>query len=287
MKIHAFKLHSEPDSAPLEEVLEFIQSESKLDKRIRIVNRASLRVDSIECRDGLWYMNFVKFRESQGPGKGKKKAVTEGFDFKKGESFAEETAALYDPATGYMLVQYNHSGVRSASIAVYLSKYDEDAANIYDLNPKYDPDTERKLQQQAIKKSLSFKIDVSKMTSDDLKNGVALSKAVEFGSGCNAGVIDIEISAGSRKGRLKGQINNLLDNLLSLARERPEAVKSVKIGGKESDDAAVEVLDLLAERLYVEYSDIKPGLDLRLPLEDRWQGLLKARNRWKRILTRA
>jgi hypothetical protein len=28
----------------------------------------------------------------------------------EGQTFAEETAALYDEATGYMVVQYNHHG---------------------------------------------------------------------------------------------------------------------------------------------------------------------------------
>ena len=62
-------------------------------------------------------------------------------------------------------------------------------------------------------------------------------------------------------------------------------MQSVKIGGKASEDDAVEVLDLLTERLHVELGDIKPGLDLRLPLDDRWKGLLRARNGWKKVLT--
>lgn len=149
MKIHAFKVTKEDKTADLADVLKLVHAEKKLDKRIRLINRAELRIDSIELRDGVWFLDFVKFRQTQGPGRGKKKAKTEGFEFKRGESFAEETAALYDPATNYMLVQYNHSGVRAGSIAQYLSDYDGASANIYSLNPKYDPETERKLQQKA------------------------------------------------------------------------------------------------------------------------------------------
>lgn len=285
MKIHAFKVSKQDGAAELADVLKMVLAEKKLDKRIRLVNRAELRIDSIVLKDGVWLMDFVKFRQTQGPGRGKKKAKVEGFEFKKGESFAEETAALYDPATNYMLVQYNHSGVRSGSISQYLSVYDEAATNIYDLNPKYDPETERKLQLKAIKKSLSFRIDVTQMTAQDLQDGVALEKAISFGRDCSAGQITVELSAGgTRDNALKGQIGNALTALRKLAQSNPEAVQSVKVGGKETEDAAIEVLDLLTERLHIELSDIKPGLDLRLPLEDRWKGLLRARNGWKKVL---
>lgn len=286
MKIHAFKVNKEDGSADLVDVLRLVHAESKLDKRIRLINRAELRIDSIELRDGVWLIDFVKFRQTQGPGRGKKKAKTEGFEFKRGESFAEETAALYDPSTKYMLVQYNHSGVRAGSIAQYLSDYDGSAANVYNLDPKYDPDTERKLQKKAIKKSLSFRIDVTQMSAQDLKNGVALEQAIAFGRDCSAGQITVELSAGgTRDNGLKGKIGATLNALQKLAGNNPAAVQSVKLGGKESADDAVEVLDLLTERLHVELSDIKPGLDLRLPLDDRWKGLLRAKNGWKKVLT--
>lgn len=285
MKIHAFKVNKEDGAAELADILNMVLAEKKLDKRIRLINRAELRIDSIELRDGVWLMDFVKFRQTQGPGRGKKKARVEGFEFKKGESFAEETAALYDPATKYMLVQYNHSGVRAGSIAHYLSDYDESATNIYDLNPKYDPETERKLQRKAIKKSLSFRIDVTQMTAQDLKDGIALEKAIAFGRDCSAGQITVELSAGGTRDKsLKGKIGDTLSALRKLAQSNPEAVQSVKVGGKETEDAAIEILDLLTERLHIELSDIKPGIDLRLPLEDRWKGLVRARNGWKRVL---
>lgn len=285
MKIHAFKVSEDQGSASLDDVLKKVKAERRLDKRIRLVNKAELRIDSIEFRDGVWLLDFVKFRQTQGPGRGKKRAKTEGFEFKKGESFAEETAALYDPATKYMLVQYNHSGVRAGSISQYLSDYDEAATNIYDLNPKYDPETERKLQRKAIKRSLSFRIDVTQMTAQDLKNGIALEKAIAFGRDCSAGQITVELSAGGTRDKsLKGRVGDTLTALRNLAKSNPEAVQSVKVGGKETEEAAVEVLDLLTERLHIELTDIKPGIDLRLPLEDRWKGLIRARNGWKKVL---
>lgn len=285
MKIHAFKVKKEDGSAELVDVLKQIGAEAKLEKRIRIVNRAELRIDSIELRDGVWFMDFVKFRQTQGPGRGKKKAKTEGFEFKRGESFAEETAALFDPASGYILVQYNHSGVRAGSISQYLSDYDGAATNIYNLDIKYDPETERKLQQKAIKKSLSFRIDVTQMTAQDLKDGVPLEQAIALGRDCSAGQISVELAAGgTRDNGLKGKIAATLQALQKIAGNNPSAIQSVKVGGKASADDAIEVLDLLTQRLSVEFSDIKPGIDLRLPLEDRWKGLTRARNGWIKVL---
>lgn len=285
MKIHAFKVEAEDQSAALEDVLALVAAEKKLNKRIRLVAKAEIRIDAIVKKDGLWYMEFAKFRATQGPGRGKKNARVEGFNFKKGETFAEETCALYDPATGYILIQYNHSGVRSGAICNYLSDYDQSARNVYTFNPKFDPDTERRLLKKAIKKRLMFKLDVSAMTAEDIKRGVALRDAVALGQKCEAGIIDIELSAGGDKTNgLRGTVYEVMGSLRDLWQRNPEAVRSLRVAGKTDEDDAIEVLDLLTQRLYVELEDIKPGLDLRLPLEDRWRGLSRARNSWKNIL---
>lgn len=73
MKIHAFKVNKEDKTADLVDVLKLVHAEDKLVKRIRLINRAELRIDSIEFRDGVWLLDFVKFRQTQGPGRGKKK----------------------------------------------------------------------------------------------------------------------------------------------------------------------------------------------------------------------
>lgn len=286
MKIHAFKVNAERGSADLVDVLKLVEAEKKLAKRVRLVSQAEVRIEALEERNGVWLIEIVKFRQTQGPGRGKRNAKVEGFDFKKGESFAEETAALFDPATNYMLVQYNHSGVRAGALGQYLSDYDGAASNVYSLDPKFDPDTERKLLQKAIKKSLSFRIDVTAMTAQDLKNGVALADAIAFGRSCSAGLITVELAAGgTRDNGLSGKVSETLTALRRLMGNNPAAVKSVKVGGKTDADDAIEVLDLLAHRLSVDLDDIKPGIDLRLPLDDRWKGLLRARNGWKKVLT--
>lgn len=284
MKIHAFKVDASENSQKLEDVLKGIQKD-KIGARVRLVNGSEVRVDSIDQRGGVWLMDFVKFRQTQGPGKGSRNSKVVGFEFKKGESFAEETAALFDPANGYLLIQYNHSGIRAGAISQYLGEYYQAANNIYDLKPKFDPDVERKLLKKVIKKSFSFRIDVTEMTEQDLKRGVALKDAINLGKGSSAGLVTVALAAGGTKDNgLGGKIVEMLQAVRELAALNPPAVKSVKIAGKENEDAATEVLDLLVQRLSVDL-DIKPGPDLRLPLEDRWKGLLRARASWREILT--
>lgn len=284
MKIHAFKVEPLGNSQSLEDVLKEIRGD-KIDARVRLVNSSEVRIDSIDERDGVWLMDFAKFRQTQGPGKGSRKSKVVGFDFKKGETFAEETAALFDPGTGYILIQYNHSGVRAGAISQYFSEYCQVATNDYSFKPRFDPDTERRLLKKAIKRNFSFRIDVTEMSEQDLKRGVALKDAINLGKGCSAGLVNVILAAGGPKDHgLGGAFTDMLQAVRELAANNPPAVKSVKISGKENEDAAVEVLDLLVQRLCVDL-DIKPGMDLRLPLEERWKGLFRARAGWKGVLT--
>ncbi|MEH6564582.1 MAG: DUF6731 family protein [Halopseudomonas sp.] len=285
MKIHAFKVEKNDGSDDLNDVLKAIDAEQDLEKRMRLISQSEVRVDSIEYNGGLWYLDFVKFRATQGPGKARRKAQVEGFAFAKGESFGEETAAMYDPHTGYMLVQYNHAGVRGGTIERYLSEYEERSNNVYTFCPKFDTDTERRLLKKAIKKKLSFKIDVTEMDAEDIKRGVALSDAVALGRDCEAGMVTIELAAGGdKRNGLRGTVAAKLTALKDLASRNPAAVKSLKVSGKNDVDDAVEVLDLLKQRLYIQFDDIRPGADLRLPLAERWKGLDRARNGWKKLL---
>jgi len=284
MKIHAFKVEVGQKSAPLEDTLNLIKSEADLSRRVRLISQSETRAEWLEKRDGLWYLDFVKFRTTQGPGKAKRRGIVEGFTFAQGESFGEETAALYDPKTGFILVQYNHSGIRAGAIAQYLSEFNGAATNDYNFLPKFDPETERRLVRKTIKKRLLFKIDVNEMDAEDIKQGVALADAVALGRSSAAGQVEIELTATGGGQGLGAKVGDILTAVQNLYARNPAAVKSLKVAGKIDADDALEVLDLLKQRLYVQLDDIRPGADLRLPLSERWKGLDRAKNAWKRYL---
>ena len=283
MKIHAFKVEKSDCSIPFKEVLQKVESEKSLKERIRLINQTELRAESIEQRNGLWLIDFIRIRTDHGPGKVGRDSEVEGFKFGDEEGFGEETAALFDPDKEYILVQYNHSGVRAGSMADYFSAYDTD--NLYSFKPKYDEDVERRLINQGITRKIAFSLDITKMSEQDRLRGKSLSEAIEYGRINGADKIKVEISVQGDRGR--GLIEKSLETIISLQKivwQNPDAVTKLEVSGKENQDSITEVLDLIAHRLSVEINDIEVGPDLRYSKRDRWDALERARNGWSQVL---
>src|SRR5690349_4036267 len=106
MYIHAFKVSKHKGSDRVKELIERIKGDD-LAQRTRTIHTTPLRLETVEVYSGVYGLDFVRFRDKQGPGRASRKAPTRGFNLKADESFAEETAALYVPSTMHMLVQYN------------------------------------------------------------------------------------------------------------------------------------------------------------------------------------
>ncbi|MBO2568626.1 hypothetical protein AYI84_04670 [Shewanella algae] len=285
MKVHAYKVEVAPSSEPLDAVLEQIEAENSPRRRIRLINHVELRAEAIVSDNGLWLLDFVRIRTTHGPGKVGRDSEVEGFEFDEEEGFGEETAALYDPGTGYLLVQYNHHGVRFGVMADYFSAFNEAVVNLYTLKPKFDEDVERRLIGQGITKKLAFTIDVGRMSAQDIQRGAPLSKALDYGVESGADKIKVEISVRGDKSRsLSERVQDALGALRSMAGHNEDAVTKLEVSGKESADSITEVLDLLGHRLSIEFNDLTPGADLRYSRDDRWNALKRARNGWARIL---
>lgn len=281
MKVHAFKVDIH-NSNPLEDVLDLVNKQPNLRQRIKIVGTVEMRAEYIEHRDGLWLIDFVRIRTDHGPGKVGRSSQIQGIPFNTDEGFGEETAALYDPLTGYMLIQYNHFGVRAGSIGDYLSIYDGSKTNVYSLNPKFDNDVERRLAKKGITKKIALSIDISKMNDKDRLAGTPLSEAISIGRDANANKISIVLSAGGGKSKsLSETASSIFNSAKTLFRMNPEAVTKLEFRGKDDKDSVIEVIDLIGQRLSVSFDKLKPGADLRYPREERWTALIRAKNGWK------
>jgi hypothetical protein len=285
MKIHAYKVDSFDGSRTLQDVLLQIESEPSLRERIRLINQVELRAESVSQKDGLWLMDFVRIRTSNGPGKVGRDSEVEGFEFDEEEGFGEETAALYDPASGYILVEYNHFGVRAGAIADYLSAYDGTETSLYTFKPKYDEDVERRLLNHGITRKISFCLDITRMSEQDRQRGRALSEAIDYGRQNGADKIKVEISVqGERQRSLAKNALDGLSALRSILGQNPDAITKLEVSGKENQDSVTEVLDLIAHRLSIEFNDLVLGADLRYPRDERWRALVRAKNGWRQIL---
>lgn len=286
MKIHLFKVVRHDNTEPLEDLLGRI-SEDDIGTRLRVVGAHEVRAENIgRDRGGYWLLDFGMLRHEHGPGRARKDKPIIGFEFEEGEAFGEETAALYDPKSACMLVQYNHFGVRSGSIQNYLSNYDHGKANAYELAVVFDKEIERKLATKTFFTRLSVSMAVSRLTQADRDAKVALSDAISIGGEYGARNISFSMSMGPGKhnGLDSNSIKRALKWVKGIIHDEENAISKAEVVCKENPDGIAEVLDLVQQRLTISLDDIPLGDDLRFAQDDRWKGLLRARRAWDDII---
>lgn len=286
MKVHAYRVRRHQNSAPLEQLLRQIEV-TPLVRRDRRLGHVEVRCEAVRRRrNGTWFMDFVRLRFDHGPGRVHRSRPIRGFNLRQHEGFGEETAALYDPVSHYMLIQYNHHGVRAGKIQEYICEFVHDPPYAFELIPKYDEETERRLQRKTIFRRLDFKIATRGMNAGDRRAGIALTDAIEMGNRFGAEDITISLSAG--RGRPRGLIVQSVTEALNWLRRShgldPDSVSRIVVTGRDAIDSETEILDLLAQRLITEFQDLPVGRDLRYPRNARWSALERARIGWGRIL---
>jgi hypothetical protein len=227
-----------------------------------------------------WRLDFCKLRFDGGPGKAKRNTPTKSFDLEDDEGFAEETAMLFEPTTGYMIAQYNHHGPRSATIEEYLSIYDSEMPNHYQLNIQLKHDAQARLAEKKLFSRLLLKVAPARLTEHYKHANVALTTLLnrhqeEFGGDYVSITIGLEHHSHTPL-KLKGWIKSFLQ----LANET-EAVDALQISGRPREGERTELIDLIKEKLEVTLTDIDMDAGLRYVREDRWRALARAYNAWK------
>jgi len=286
MKVFLYKVTEHDNHHSLNKLLDIIMK-ATLKDRVRLIGDTNIRIEDITLSDeGFYYIDMVMFRDQHGPGRGDHSSPVIGFTFQTGESFCEQTACLYDPKTRYLTLQYNHHGVRSMATQNYFNEYLTSSPDYqFELMPKYDDDTMRRFNNKVLTKSLNFTVDTRFMSASDRKANQSLSNALKIGDVSGGDKITIKISAGlSKKKSLTQSAITLIKQLKSKLDDDPDAVTKLKVGVKENIDGKTEVLDLIGHRLFVEFTHLKPGKDLRFAQQDRYDALEKAYIGWKKLL---
>lgn len=284
MDIHAFKINTGESSVSIVEVIEQI-SRDQLRDRIRSVGFSKMRLEhsDYDAENDLWYLDFGKFRDSHGPGKASSQTPVEGFDFEDDEQFLEEAACLYDPNSSHMVIQYNHHGSRAGSIQDYLSAYDPQYTNIYELLPKMDDSIQQKFQRRTGLRELFLKLSPRQMTAEDRQAGRSLEDAINLGAAANGETVALTISAArAKEGRLNQRVEEMFNAAKRVLNRNPEAVNQLKLKVVTADDK-IELLDFVKHRLKYTVPNMPKGRDLRFPREDRYRALKRAYDQWKNL----
>lgn len=275
---HLFKAsNTRAGGRSLESLIKIIDADA-LDQRIR---KGGVRLDSVQkvkTKNGIrkWFLEFTKLRDTHGPGKTSRSKPVEDLDLADDEFFGEETAALFLPDSGFLIVQYNHFGVRPKAMQDYFSEYLENETNVYELTVRLDPDALQRFRKQAECTRLRVGIDISEMTDHDRSAGNALGEVAAAAAGLDAVQVEVTISVGRKK---RHALSGVKDTFLGFLAKNATAVTSAYVSGRETAQGAVEVIDLIHHKL-VHGEDILPGPGRRLPFDDRKKALGKAYTRW-------
>lgn len=280
MRVHVFKLSGSEKAGPLSTTLELIERLS-LEQRMRSVGFKNMRLESVtppNAACSLWLLDFCKLR-NQGPGKASPRSASTSFNLAAEERFSEETAAVFDPLSGYMAVQYNHYGPRSASIASYLSLF-LDPGQSYELQIKLDPSVQARLNKKVQFTGFGFRVAPDKLSAEWKKHNVGMYEALKKQQDTYGGDwISVEISLEPHShGTLK--LKEKVKGFLGFANE-PEAVTKVEVRGRDGLDEKIDVVDLLSGKLEKVYKGLPLDAGLRVSAAERWVRLLDAINHWK------
>lgn len=281
-KIHLYKVQADKDSAALDELLEAI-SETDLAERTRKLGTQPYRLEEVHkpTKDTpYWLADFTKVRYDGGPGKASEGTPVESFEMAGGFGFAEETAMLYDPKTGCVVMQYNHYGPRAQSISDYLSVFDLGQPNSYQFLLQLNAAAQARLKSKTIFTRLKIRIAPAKLSGEFRKANVALVTALESQATLVGGdfvIVEVGLERES-KGSLK--LKKFLPNFIKMANEEPEAVSALTISARDDVDQPIDPVDLINERLETVIRDMPLDAGLRYPTQDRYKALRRAHIGW-------
>ncbi len=179
MRVHLYKVESDAAAPELSTTLEAI-NQLPLEHRLKDVGYQKIRLELAKepkAPGRFWCLDFCKLR-NQGPGRAAPNKASTSFNLDADERFSEETAAVFDPVSGYLALQYNHYGPRSGSIADYLSLF-LDPGLSYDLQLKLDPSVQARVKKKVQFTGFGYRVAPAKLSPQWKLKNVAMNTALQ------------------------------------------------------------------------------------------------------------
>lgn len=284
MHVHLYKV-SRSEELPLLETMIQNVAGVPLEQRLRQVTTRPIRMDDPIAPDdkfkGVWRLSFLKFR-SEGPGRASPGTVAESIPLAEGESFSEDTAAIYDPDSKALIVQYNHYGPRASAIEDYFTVWAGVQHAKYSFLLQINQAAQARLQNKKLFTRLKFRVAPDRISEHWKKANIALAtslkRTAEIGEG---DWISVEISM-DRQGQNRSlDIYGKIRSFIGLADEPRDAVTHLEITGRDDVGEAVDPVNLINERVQKPYRDLPLDEGRRIPMEVRWNCLYDAYITWK------
>ena len=278
-KANIYELEGDDEPHPLfEDAVAAVEALPK-GQRLKGVNGVDRRLEHYEEHDGCLLLNFVTMR-FPGPGKASRNRDVEQVGLQAGESFAHQTAMLYDAENGLVLLESGRPGMGPGAVGEYIGDMGAQGYR-YKLTPRFDGAARsRALRAETIRlveMRVALGADPGNL-GDDLGNFAAFAHAL------GGDVLDIQIKVG-RSGSmslLRGMVHDLISRWLSDAEENG-SIEKVRLKGRTDEDEPYELIDLIQHREARERL-LEVDQNLRnVPHEERWEALLAIRRDFLRV----
>lgn len=274
-KINVYDVEYPKDDgdAPLfSDTLDTIVS-SPLPERFREVGNKGHRLEHHQMSDGCYLLNFVTLAFA-GPGRSTPLKAAQPIALQEDESFANETAALYDPETDLVLLESSRNGMGQGAFARYISLF-SDPKTQYALTPRLDDDAAARARRHQIMRSFTMRLSMGPVTELDRESGLSTAKAM--GEDYGAGTIEVTFKAERERDRslIRDTVWQGLTRILG--NRESSGVTMLKVSGRENEDDPIELIDLIQHREKRQFILEIDGASRKTPHARRWETLLSAR----------
>jgi len=252
---------------------------------------SGMRLEDARLIQHFMHADLAVPRTGHGPGRMGLDAPLADIEMAKDEAFGEDAGLVYDPASGYLALQYNHVGPRIGRIQSYLAAADLSFGELGPAQPGQSdwdrcgftfgavlrPDAYRRLRQMGIVRKLEFSVSLPGALAEDRDLGRSLNQVLNAPLPDGIETLEVTMKAApqrdSRLGRNPAMA--IVEGLQAIA----PWVKKAQVSGRRDEDSSSEEVDLVQERLSRD-SLVAVGPGQRLPRTDRWTALATALRDW-------
>ena len=241
--------------------------------RYKVVDGKGFRLEHSEPANGYYLLNYVAGSYS-GPGRLRPDAEIAAFAMQQRDSFAYQTAVLYDPPTNLVFMESNQGGMGPGACARYMREFSGNSKFV--LLPRTDEDAHARANRQETTRKVMMRVSLGAFSEADRELGV--SALGSLGERYGADFVNIELGVIPVKGRTLQSIRQLIAGLTG--NEPSQSVQKLLVYGKEHDDDKFELIDLYQHREKRQLTLPVDDNERNVPYRVRWNALIGIRQEY-------
>ena len=239
----------------------------------RDIEGKSCRLENDHRQKDYILLNFAT-AAFDGPGHFRHTMKVVPFSLQEDESFAHETAMLYDPENNLVFLESSQRGMSHIAISRYFKRFASPKTN-YELAPILDEEAASRARRYKTIRNFTIGVVLPAFTKTDREAGAGAIQAV--GERYGGDYIEMKIQATRKHKTLS------LDRLWEttdflLGRGDQDGVSNLTIDGREFDEDAFGIINLIQHREKRTRLLEVDSLERKVPHTDRWQALLRIRS---------